>query len=1232
MSIGKQIFLGMALFLGVAFSYACKPHVNWAPTLSFCTGNSIVLSAYNPNCTYVWNTGDTTSSITITTSGQYYVTVTNSCGSASDTIQVNVAQQLTPNLGPDRVMCASNLPFLSVPLSPNTTYLWQDASTGHQIPVTQSGMYHVKITNACGNFYDTVNITLEQKPIVALGPDINNCAGTVDTLRIPSGQTGQVYWSNGSTNTELIVSSPGSYWVQMVNGCGTFSDTIKVTHNQGASLNLGDTIKKCVNTNLVLDPAISGGTYLWSTNSNSKTITVGSPGTYWLRYTDNCGVFYDTVVVQDKLPPRVDLGRDTGICFDDIFYLDAGNPGSIYNWSGGANTQTLKVDTSGTYWVSVDNGCGMVYDTINVKVTYQPIDSIGDTAYFCGNGYVDVNAGAFGPSSYYYWDDGTTNQIHRYWSEGNHSVMVGNHCDTITVNFYVKRLHMPPLDIGNDTIVCGSLFLDTKLPPRAHSFLWSNGTKLPYMLVTAPGVYWVKVSNACGNFYDTVRVAVTYAPSIAPSGTVVLCQGSSVKLQANPIDTNTSYFWSTGDTTSTITVSAAGTYYLQAVNICGTLYDSVVVKNVFPINVDLGPDTSFCQSQVLLLDVTGYNPDSVHWSTGSGNGWLPVTQSGRYWVDVYNGCGKFSDSINISVGKPPLDVLDDVSYCIGGSIMVDATQSNVNSYRWSTGAQTPAITISAPGWYSVILSNDCGVVKDSFYVWEDKPINPFSIGKDTIFCAGHLWLDPVLIPGAKYTWQDGTNARRHRATVSGTYWVTISNSCNSYTDSIDILITGPPKLALGDSVMFCAGSIFTLNAQNPGCTYLWNDGSTNQHLSSDTAGIYWVTITNKCGVLTDTVELVTEYPLLNLELGNDTIICKGQTLTLDAYYDNVYTQWNTGESTRQITVNSTGLYTVLISNTCGVWTDTIFVEVQDIPLFSLGDDTTICNINGVLNLEGPLEMDEYQWSNGIQSRSSTFYTPGKKWLTVSNKCFSYTDTIMLVGEDPIVMNLGEDTALCHGESLLLSPGVTGYTVFWDNNLTRPTREITRTGKYWAYAKNSCGLFADTINVRFDYPLQPEKQDTVVCMGDSAVVDLSTANLDVRWMDGSTEMKRFFAEEGVYSVALTNLCGTYYKDFEVLLSNCDCPVHVANAFTPNGDGINEEYEIVYDCDLATYHLQIFNRWGEMIFESHNPLEKWDGTYNGKRAPIGTYNYLLNYSWLVYSTDKNQQKRGVISILR
>ncbi len=1231
MSIGK-LLSSCLLLLGLAEAFACKPQINWASTLSFCAGNTFLLSAFNPNSTYLWNTGDTTAAISISTSGVYSVTVTNICGSTSDTIMVFVDQPVTPNLGKDRIMCSANNPVLSVPLSPNTTYLWQNNSTSHQIPVTQSGTYYVKVTNACGTERDTVNITLEDPPNVSLGPDINNCTGTIDTIGFPAVQSGKITWNTGDTVNRIVVTTPGVYWVKVNNSCGVFSDTIKVSHNQGSALDIGGTISKCATGTTILSSNISGGSFLWSNNSTSPFITVANPGMYWLRYTDNCNVYYDTAYVVNTGRALVDLGSDTNICSGTTLMLDAGNPGSIYTWSTGVGGRTIGVSFAGTYWVGVNNGCGVVYDTIKVSLTPTPIDSIGDTAYYCGSGYVDANAGRWGPTSYYYWDDGTTGRTHRYSSEGNHWVLVGNRCDTIRVDFYVKKLHMPPLDLGNDTVVCGPLLLDTKLPSRIHSFLWSGNTRTSYKYIFQSGVHWVKVTNACGTFTDSINVVVVSPPALVTPHEVTICQGGAATLRAEPADTLTTFRWSTGATTNAITVNSPGVYHLTASNLCDTLLDSVKVRLVQPLSVNLGPDTTLCSPQSIYLDVTSYHADSVRWSTGSRNGGLPVTQSGTYWVDLYNACGVFSDTIKVKILKKPKKVFGEKAFCIGGSVSLNATQTDVTGYQWSTGAITPVINVNQQGWYWVDRTNQCGTVRDSVWVRQDLPIQPFDLGNDTIFCSGSLWLEPTLIQGVSYSWQDGTTARRHLVTRSGTYWVTASNTCNSRSDTINILITGPPKLTLGDTVRFCHGSIFTLNAQNPGCTYLWNDSSTSQYFSASTPGKYWVTITNPCGVLTDTVELLMEYPLLNLELGNDTVICRGQSVTLDAGYSGVTTSWNTGASSRQIVVTETGNYHVMISNSCGAWSDSIFVEVQEVPVFNLGRDSVICNIEGSVYLEGPPDMEVYQWSNGDTSQATTFLAPGEHWLRVANRCFEYSDTLKLVGEDPIEMDLGPDTTLCFGESLLLSPGDIDYPVHWYNGLVGSSREITRGGEYWASATNSCGTFFDTILVRMDYPLDPGISDTTVCMGDSAIVDLRNKRLNVRWFDGSDSRYRSFKEPGVYGAAITNTCGTFYKEFEVDLNNCNCPLYMANAFSPNGDGLNDEYRAVFDCEISTFELVIFNRWGERIFKSDNPNVGWDGNVHGSPAPIGTYNYTLRYGWMVYDVDRVEVKQGVINVIR
>ena len=1213
----------------------CKPIINLAPTVSFCQGNSITLNALNANATYLWSNGLNTPSITVSTAGTYWVKVTNVCGSSYDTVEVYVDQPVPISLGANRAVCSSNNPVLSVPYSPSYTYKWQDNSTSHQIPITQSGKYYVKVTNACGTYSDTVQITLHDPPTINLGPDINYCAPGSHALSVPSSTQGVIRWSTGQSAASITVNTSGVYWVKVTNSCGIFSDTIRVSFEQGSLLNIGDSIGKCTNNSVILTANVSGGTYLWSTNATTQSITVANPGVYWVKFTDNCGVYNDTVVVYNKPVPIVNLGPDTVFCYGESILLNAGNQGSGYYWSDGSRTQTLLADTTGIYHVRVTNGCYTVIDSIVVETVLSPADSIPDTAFYCIGNVVTVDARNIGIATSYLWDDNSTGQTNVYSSPGSHWVEVANFCDTLKVDFYVEGMSHKPFDLGPDTVHCGSYILNTGLSSSRNSFNWSfagvNDTSK--VEVSASGTYWVKVTNACGVFTDTVFVEILYPPSIGKVSPPVICDGVPIPISASP-DTLTTYQWNTGATSHTIMADTAGMYKLYAYNKCDTVRDSVYIYEGNNIVFSLGNDTVICAPDVVMLDVTNYNVDSLKWSTGSTTGILPVASSGQYWVKLFNPCGVFTDTINITVTPQPGGKVADQAICNGDSAILDAYRPFIIGYVWSTGATTPSIVVNTTGWYWVELESACGWTRDSIHVRVDDPIQPFSLGNDTIFCKGSIWLDPGQQPGASYLWQDFTQSRTHLADRSGTYYVTVSNACNSYTDTINVLITGPPIEVLGDTVRFCSGSIFTLNAQNPGSTYIWNDGSTGSTLSSDTAGKYWVTIENPCGKLTDTVVLVTQFPLLDLNLGNDTVICRGDVLTLYTGYPalGIATQWSTGATTTSIQVSQTDDYWVSVTNTCGTWTDTIHVEVLDIPVFTLGPDSVICAIEGRVDLFGPPGMETYRWSTGESSKDITATSAGMYWLEVDNGCFKYSDSIFLKEEYPIHVDIGNDTVLCFGESLFLDPGNVGYKLHWSGNFSGAVKEVTRSGEHWVWAKNSCGVFGDTVQVWFDMPVDATPIDTTVCGGDSAIFDLRNKRFDVKWFDGITAQSRGFTEEGTYSAMLTNTCGTFPKDFNVNIVDCDCPLYVPNAFTPTGDGINDNFLIGYDCDLVSFEITIFDRWGKIQYQSSDSKLKWDGKVDGNDLPIGSYHYLIDYSWEVYGEVRKKRVKDILTIIR
>ena len=1213
-------------------SKACKPSVNWGSTISFCQGNSITLNAANANSTYVWSNGASTPSITVNISGTYWVSVTNQCGTTSDTIQVIVDNPINVNLGPDRAICAQSSTTLSVPQSSSATYQWSNGSWSNQITVGQAGTYWVSVTNACDTYTDTVTITLENPQQVNLGPDVLSCTSNSAVLKLTTPVAGSVQWGGGSQGDSLMVTNSGVYWASVTNSCGTFSDTINVDFFTNGDLFSSDTLLFCSGSTYTLSSPFSLGSNLWSDNSTAQSMVVAQPGSYWLQVVLPCGVFSDTVHFVANVQPTVDLGMDTTLCAGESVLLDAQNPGASYLWSNNSTAQTINVSTSGNYWVGVSTGCGYVYDTIHVHVITTPNPTIDDTVYVCQGDSAMADAGAWGVNTTYLWSNNVQTRQNYALTPGSHWVKVHNGCDTITENFYVRAQQPLDINLGKDTTFCGnSLWLFSGVGHHGNTILWSDNSTMPQLKVTSSGTYWVSVTNACGTFTDTINVTINEYPSGISKTTVKKCVSSGVWVRTKNI-AGASYQWSNGSNAHSTYANTPGKYWVTVSNVCDTIHDTVMVQDVYPIAFDLGNDTSFCEPATLNLNLTSLPADSVVWSSGSRSKSVTISNSGTYWVKVYNLCGYTSDTINVVVNKQVERVLNDVTICAGSSTTLSASQQQATSYLWSTNDTTPSITMSNPGWYSVYITGICGTIKDSAYVTNDTPLPQIDLGNDTIFCAGNLSLNPGSFPGASYLWSNNSTGSSMTVNQTGTYYVSISNTCNTVTDTINVLVTGPPVAALGNVVRFCSGSSLTLNAQNPGSTYSWSTGDTTQSVTFSSGGKYWVDISNGCGVYSDTVELLVEQPMNDISLGNDTFFCSGDSLKLTHNKGDVNTRWYNGSPFDEVYVNAPGSYWVEVYNSCGSWYDTIKVDVISTPQFDLGPDKVICAVGGETTLQGPADMQKYQWSNGDTTINTKVTSVGKYWLTVSNECFSNTDTIEILPEHPLYFDLGNDTTLCAGEVLLIDPFQNKGKVAASSKPGSVYQEITKSGTYWVGVQNACGFFADTITVMFDEYLDLSTWDTTICDDESATVDLRDFPHPFEWYDGKTDRVRIFEKEGTYPIIINNQCGEFIKNYRVNISNCDCPFFVPNAFTPDFDGVNDEFKIVHSCDLTAFEIQIFNRWGALVYEGNNIDQSWDGRFNGKDAPAGVYTYRLSYKWSVYGEEHSESKTGSLTLMR
>lgn len=1227
------LYLIVLNLLTPLYSNACKPQISWGSSVSFCQGNSFTLNAANPNSTYTWSTGATTPSISVNSSGMYWVSVTNPCGTTSDTIQVIVDKPVNVNLGPDRAICAGSSTLLTVPFEPSHSYYWQNGYTGHQLSVNQPGTYHVEVTNACGTYSDTVVISEDQPQNFSLGADIINCSSNSSTLQLPSGISGKIKWSTGARSSSVSVTQTGTYWARVTNACGVFTDTINVAIIGNGKLFPHDTILLCNTGSTTLKSPVSSGSHLWSTNSTATSIQISQAGSYWLQVATACGTFSDTVHLIGVSSFSVNLGPDVALCPGDSVTLTAGNPGSRYAWVNGDSVQTITTDTAGVYWAGVNNGCGWKYDTVRVSITPNIGLDVPDTVYTCQGSPGFLDAGSWGSQTSYLWSDNSTSKVNSSLAVGSHWLKVMNPCDTLIDSFYVKQISTVNLELGPDTSFCGKrMVIFSNVPENGNQFLWSKGGNTTQNLtVTSSGTYWLQVTNACGVFTDTINIQIYKAPKGINADTIEKCPGNGVWLRVASRPATT-YQWSSGGNSYKDYVTNPGQYWVTAYNQCDSITDTVYVKDRPVVNFSLPKDTTFCSPQKLHLDFNNPAFDSVVWKSNKARTSVNIRKTGTYWATAYSSCGVYTDTINVTVHKPAKKMLRDTAFCGTGSVTLNVNQPNATGYSWSTNASTSSISVNTVGWYYVDVSSHCGTIRDSAYVDIVNPLPQIDLGRDTLFCSGSLTLDPGSFTNANYLWSTSDTSKTLTVSSTGTYFVEITNSCNTVTDTINVVVTGPPTMALGNNVKFCGGSTLNLNAQNPGCTYQWSTGATSQTLAVTQGGKYWVTIANACGTLTDTIQVIVENPLHHLSLGNDTTICQGDSIELQTQIPGVLTKWQNGSNLPNIFVKQTGDYWVQVSNSCGSWEDTIHVEVQDIPTFTLGPDTAICGTGGSLLLQAPAGMDSYSWNDGSTGTDFLVTKSGTYWLTVTNKCFSYTDTIRIKEDWPINIELGPDTTLCHGEVLVIDANMGHGNFKWDDNSSVPTKTITESGTYWLSAQNSCGFFSDTIEVKFDEPIAIEVVDTLICDGDSAVFDLSEISEDFQWYDGSRQEVRTFDQEGDYEVILNNKCGSFSRIYRVDVSYCECPFFIPNAFTPNGDGTNDEFKVGHSCDLSEYTIQVYNRWGQMVYEGHDTELGWDGTFAGNEVAAGIYTYRITYTWYVYGVDRIKEHTGTLTLMR
>ena len=306
-----------------------------------------------------------------------------------------------------------------------------------------------------------------------------------------------------------------------------------------------------------------------------------------------------------------------------------------------------------------------------------------------------------------------------------------------------------------------------------------------------------------------------------------------------------------------------------------------------------------------------------------------------YVASLSDGTCTATDTVKVTAITPyVINLGANTAICPGSAITLDAGVLTDATYLWSTGATTQTINVSTAGTYSVTATSALygKTATDTIVVTMGSfPIKPF--GADTTFCRNGLFVCDALNAGSSYLWSNGATTQTINATLAGTYSVRITSVAGCVTlDTMTLSYKSAPVVNLGADVSFCPGSSATLDAGNPGLTYLWSTGATTQTIVATTAGQYVVTVFGTNGCATNDTLSVTLKAVPVVNLGVDQNICTSDTITLNAANVGATYLWSTGATTQTIRVNLANTYSVAVTNAGGCTTnDAVVITNKAVP-------------------------------------------------------------------------------------------------------------------------------------------------------------------------------------------------------------------------------------------------------------------------------------------------------------
>lgn len=288
----------------------------------------------------------------------------------------------------------------------------------------------------------------------------------------------------------------------------------------------------------------------------------------------------------------------------------------------------------------------------------------------------------------------------------------------------------------------------------------------------------------------------------------------------------------------------------------------------------------------------------------------------------------------------------------------------------------------------------------------------------------------------------------------------------------------------------------------------------------------------------------------------------------------------------------------------------------------LGKDTSLCE-GKYLQLEVPVSGAEYLWQDGSNLSFYKVDKPGIYSVEVTfDNCSSF-DQIKVSYDTLPTRNFTRDTSLFSNDSLVLNYKSDGMSKFlWQDSSSDSIYIINNSGTYICKVTKDYCFRKDTVTVQYvNYPDVSLGNDTTLCFGDSIVFDLSSLAQTFIWQDSSSLSYYVINNPGIYSVECANANCSVKSEVNIKYKYCCSDFLLPNLITINDDGKNDTF-IIGCLNIPDWNIEIYNRWGEKIYEDSDYKNNWSGYGNNE----GIYYYRLTNSHLDYDA------KGWVEIVR